>query len=166
MTCNALKSDGAVEQREGRHMKITLEMTEDTARILNTALEFYVRGLIGQMGYLVDEIAYGIPWERQIPKDKNDPGRDDAIDRWVAMRENAQKAADKVKAELFPEIGSFGSYGVGSHRASDIAWQTHEVIRHALAWHDHPEGGITVNFDSPMKWADEPLPTCRIEEEP
>ena len=33
----------------------------------------------------------------------------------------------------------------------------HQAIRHRLSWDRHPEGGMTVNFDEPMKINDEPL---------
>ena len=40
-----------------------------------------------------------------------------------------------------------------------------EAIRYAIAWHDHPEGGLAVCFDKPMKFSDAPMPKCEVKEE-
>ena len=42
-------------------------------------------------------------------------------------------------------------------------WAVYATIRHALAWHDHPEGGMTVDFDEPMGYG-ERMPVCRVED--
>ena len=46
------------------------------------------------------------------------------------------------------------------------AWDIHAVIRHCMAWHDHPEGNpYSVWFDTPRPHGDEPLPEIKIQEE-
>lgn len=42
-------------------------------------------------------------------------------------------------------------------------WAVYAAIRYALAWHDHPEGGDTVDFGEPLGYG-EPLPKCEVEE--
>lgn len=42
-------------------------------------------------------------------------------------------------------------------------WAVYATIRHTLAWHDHPEGGMTVDFDEPMGYG-EPIPRVEIKE--
>ena len=144
--------------------KVILEMTPTTARMLMTACEFYFRAMIGQFDYCVDVIADGIPWERDIKHSKMyEEEHKDEFDGWIERREASKTHAEYAKQELFPELGRFGSYGVGKCAEADIAWQVNEVVRHTLAWHYHPEGGWTVDFDKPMQWTDEPLPACRIE---
>jgi hypothetical protein len=51
-------------------------------------------------------------------------------------------------------------HGIFSDKIPDearVAWDLHQVIRHRLSWDDQPEGGITVNFDTPMKYGKEEL---------
>lgn len=144
--------------------KVTLEMTRDTAWIVKTALEFYARGMMGQSQHCIDQIAEGIPFDHMPPHGDVQFGHE--LDKWLERREKAKEYARLAMRELFPELLPGANYGVGNCRSADIAWQVYEVIRHTLAWYEHPEGGITVSFNKPMRWADEPLPTCRIEEEP
>ena len=146
--------------------KVILEMTPTTARMVQTACEFYFRAMIGQFEYCIDEIANGIPWKRDIKHIKmHEEERKDEFDGWIERRKASITHAEHAKQELFPELGRYWSYGVGKCEDADIAWQVNEVVRHALAWHRNPEGGWTVDFDTPMQWTKEPLPKCRIEEE-
>ena len=41
---------------------------------------------------------------------------------------------------------------------SSISWDLYQSIRYSVAWHESPEGGLQVCFDSPMKTSKEPLP--------
>lgn len=80
-------------------------------------------------------------------------------------------------AEFHKRIGEFreavtGSRdGFGIHQAKvpgyfRDSWDIMQVIRHRLAWDKHPGGGMTVNFDTPMKSGKEDLPTIeRIEDD-
>ena len=142
--------------------KYILEMTPETAILVTRACEFYARAMWGQLGIIADDIANNIPWERMPPKDSKEYG--EAFENWLTKRANAEEAMNEAKLSLFTELAENASYGVGHNRDSDIVWQAYEVLRYARAWHDHPEGGITVDFNKPMKWTDEPLPKCRVEE--
>lgn len=53
-----------------------------------------------------------------------------------------------------------GSYGIFNERVNDVArvaWDMQQVIRHYLAWKRNPEGGFTVNFDTPHRSGKEDL---------
>lgn len=139
-----------------------LEMTPETARIITKACELYARTIFGQVETVVDTIAEGIPLDRMPPH--GDVAFGHEWDEWLKRREEARIIADQIKRILMPEIPVNGSYGVGHHREADIAWEAYEVLRYTMAWHNHPEGGVTVNFYEPMKLTDEPLPKCRVEE--
>lgn len=39
-----------------------------------------------------------------------------------------------------------------------------QLSRHCKAWHEHPEGGLTVNFDEPMNCSGQPMPKCEVVE--
>lgn len=46
-----------------------------------------------------------------------------------------------------------------------LAEQVWLVIRHALAWHDKPEGDwMNVEFDKPLNRSDQPQPTIKLTE--
>lgn len=138
-----------------------LEMTSETAFVISQACELYARAMFGQFEHIIDTVADGIPRKKLPPQ--GDPAFHEEFEKWLSRRRSANDIAAKAKAELFPELPRYGSYGVGKNRDADIAWQAYEVLRYTRAWHDHPEGGITVNFDKPMRWTDEPLPKCRVE---
>lgn len=77
--------------------------------------------------------------------------------------------------------GTNSSFGVGNEKlpeSNSILYEIHRVIRHKLSWEKAVEEGIveseesprdwskmmTVNFDKPMKYSEEPLPKIgRIE---
>ena len=137
-----------------------LEMTPETAFIVSQACELYARAMFGQFDYLIDAVADGIPWHDLPPQ--NDLAFHEEFEKWLARRRAASEKAAQARADLFPELPRNGNYGVGKYRDADIAWQAHEVLRYTRAWHDHPEGGITVDFDKPMCWTDEPMPKCQV----
>lgn len=143
--------------------KIILEMTPDTAAVVQAACEFYTRAMWGQYRHVIDTVADGIPYSR-IPLRKAE-GYKDAFDMWLDARERAENYARLAKAALFPELPQGATYGVRHFKPADIATHVWQTIRHRRAWHDHPQGGITVDFDKPMQWTDEPLPKCRIVED-
>lgn len=142
--------------------RYVLEMTPETAQIVSEACELFARTVFGQLNMAVDVLAEGIPLDKIPPTDSE--YHQDQFNEWVKRRSAAYLKAKEIKGLLMPEISVNGSYGVGHNREADIAWQAYEVLRYTMAWHDHPDGGITVNFDKPMTWTDEPLPKCRVEE--
>lgn len=49
-------------------------------------------------------------------------------------------------------------------KSCKIAWDIQQVVRHCKAWHEYPEGGLTVNFDEPMNCSGQPMPKCEVVE--
>ena len=69
----------------------------------------------------------------------------------------------KLKEIYFPELHGHGhSYGIGHDAVSDRVWSTYMAIRHCMAWHEHPEGGIGCQFDRPFSLGNEPVPECIV----
>ena len=125
-----------------------LHMDEETARVVSRACELYMRLRCGQF----QELRY----LTVMPQGKNDPTFGERLDKCSAALLEAKKAA-------FPELNGPGhSYGVGHFRAADTAWNVYQVVRYVMAWHKHPEGGITVNFNKPLKYSDAPMPRCEV----
>lgn len=125
-----------------------LHMDAETASIVALACEFYCRVRMGQF----EEIRRLTVW----PIGKDDPTFSERIQKCSDHLEFAKKAA-------FPELHGPGhSYGVGHFREADTAWNVYQAVRYIKAWHEHPEGGTTVNFYPPMRYSDAPMPRCEI----
>lgn len=67
---------------------------------------------------------------------------------------------DKVKKIIFPDLAS-NEHHKGRDEDSQIAYEMHGIIRQFLAFEREPEGGYTVDFDSPLKVSKEPLLTVK-----
>lgn len=124
----------------------TLTMDAETANVVKRACELYARILFGQW----DEIS----WEMTM--------RDSTF---IDRRNDCQRHLAAAKIATFPELPPGQSYGVGHDSTADTAWNAYQAIRYAIAWHDHPEGGCTVNFDKPLRVSDAPMPKCEVKEE-
>lgn len=123
-----------------------LSMTKDQARAVSRACELYARLLNGQLDELnIDLLLH--------------ESKDDICGR----REAAMYLLLKLKEIYFPELHGHGhSYGIGHDAVSDRVWSTYMAIRHCMAWHEHPEGGIGCQFDRPFSLGNEPVPECIV----
>ena len=121
---------------------VTLTLTEEQADILLMALDTYNRLMMGQFNAVSDLF----------------PARD--FDRGKAAA-----ALQAARQAVMPELDPRGYHGIESREIPDrarIAFDVEQVLRHALSWHRHPEGGITVNFDKPYWTSPEPRPRVEI----
>ena len=123
----------------------TLTMDAETANVVKRACELYARILFGQW----DELS----WEMTL-RDKT----------FIDRRRDCETFLGLARAAAFPDLVPGQSYGVGHDRTADTAWNAYQAIRYAIAWHDHPEGGHTVNFDKPLRVSDAPMPKCEVQE--
>lgn len=133
--------------------KYILTMDKETALMVDRACEFYSRMVMGQFKEAADQVFEAWP----------DKFKDDSF---IEMKRQAEAYLKTAKNALFPELDSSSYYGVGRNRKCDTTWNVHQVIRHGISWHDHPEGGYTVNFDKPMHYSNAPMPEFAIHEEP
>lgn len=133
-------------------MKYNLELTPDQAKFLCRVCDFYSRMMIGQW----DELFWYLNYNKEI-------SCSDIIDNKEEFEEYLLKARDLV----FPGLNhSFGhSYGVGKFTNADHAYEMLEVIRNKIAWTEHPEGGYSVDFDTPMSFSGDPLIKCDVIQE-
>lgn len=120
----------------------TLAITEEQARVLVNACDFFSRIGIGQLDRVLDEFRFS----KDVSPEKLD---------------EARKFIDHAKFLLtgFPPNAS---HGIRSPQVKDIyrvAYDLQQVIRHRLAWDAKPEGGIGVHFDEPWRSSNEPLAT-------
>lgn len=111
---------------------IKLTLTEEQAKIVSLACEFYCRMRIGQW----NEITYNFM----------DLKRDD----YCEARDAAESYLLQARYYVYPDLSGIGhSYGIGKFEDADIAYDVHQVLRHALG-------------DSRMPWSMNPeeLPVC------
>lgn len=128
--------------------KYILELTEEQAVLVMNACEMLSRLHIGQYWIISENMLH---FRDENYREKKTLA--DAILRCAGLVLNGINNYDEPKGE--------------KNVICNRAWSIHEVIRYTKSWHDHPEGGHTVNFDTPLNTlpAGEPLPKCRITDE-
>ena len=133
-------------------MKITLEIEEDQANAMMTALEVYSRLCCGQL-HILDSIA---------------------ITDEMPRRDQIEPVLKDLKSLLFPKLVSnsfYGIHGKDTPELAKIAWDIYQVIRHRLSWYkvgDPAERDWSkmrgVNYDEPFSAAKIKLPKITIKE--
>lgn len=127
--------------------KYVLTLTTEQLLTVSKACEFYSRVMMGQFG----EIAY----ETMLQSIKQDD--------FCTRREMMEDLLFQARKFAFPDLNGRGhSYGIGHNQSADRAWNTYQALRYARAWHEHPEGGITVDFNKPYPAGGESIPDCRL----
>ena len=92
---------------------IQLTMSEETARVVSIACEFYARMRFGQYKELTWNFMEGKP---------------DA--EWCERRERAEDHLLAARKEIMPELLGWGhSYGIGKFEDADRAFDVHQVLR-------------------------------------
>lgn len=110
---------------------IKLTLTEEQARIVSTACEFFARIKMGQFNEII--------WHTM----DFETGSDDYCER----RDKAQELLFEARQYLFPELHGIGhSYGIGKFDDADMAFDVYQVIRPFLgdkrtpfSFHDLPK---------------------------
>lgn len=117
-------------------MRVKLDMTVAQAEVIIRALDLIGRLHMGQ----IDEIESVL---RKLYKGKMPfPGGD------------IKRLCDDIRFYAFPELERGSYYGIRSENVSDearVGYDLIQVLRHAIAWHKRPEGGVTVDFDEPYQ---------------
>ena len=129
--------------------KYVLTLNEDQAKITDKALELYARLRMGQWNELIDLCV------------------DLADEDYCEKRDQLEVALMHDRKIAYPDLStSIGhSYGVGKFTDGDLAWEVHKVLRHRMAWTEHPEGGLGVDFDKPISFRGNELAQCEVVEE-
>ncbi len=125
--------------------QFTLTVNVNQAAVLIRALDFFSRIGIGQ----IEEVENMLRLEPHVL-----PGNGDA----------ARAFLDAVKKQLMG-LDANQSWGIFHATVPDHykeAWDLQQVIRHKLSWTLHPEGGIGISFDEPLKSGSEPLATMEV----
>lgn len=96
---------------------IRLTMTEEQAKIVSLACEFYARVRMGQFNEIV--------WHTL---DIKIPGGE-----YCERRERAEQLLLDVRKQIYPDLHGAGhSYGIGKFDDADLAFDVHQVIRREM----------------------------------
>lgn len=91
---------------------VKLELTEEEARLVGRACEFFARVKMGQFGEIV--------WHTANKHCPEDPAA--AEQAWLELRK-----------QIYPDLQGVGhSYGIGKFEDADKVFDVHQVIRYAL----------------------------------
>ena len=129
-------------------MKITLEINEKQANTILKALDLYSRLQSGQISEL--SCPFSSPFKEKI----------------LESNSSIEKEIKNIKKKLFPELSLNESYGIFSKEIPEeakIAYDILQVVRNKIAWTKTPHGGITVDFDTPLKSSKEDFPKVKVE---
>ena len=95
-------------------MKYILELTEEQARIVAGACEFYARVRMGQF----NEITYNTMMDQPME------------DRWCERRDEAEALLLEARKRIYPELHGIGhSYGIGKFKDADMSFDVYQVLR-------------------------------------
>jgi len=123
----------------------TVEFSEEQLQTIIEACDLYSRLQLGQLHMLTEP--YGVFPVKSISE----------------HQEQVKYLTDALKAYLYPELSKNAYYGIFSDSTPEPAkelWDIQQVLRHSIAWHNYPEGGMTVNFDTPLPASK--LPLCKV----
>jgi hypothetical protein len=93
---------------------IKLTLTDEQAKVVSTACEFYARVMNGQF----EEITWNAMTLRQ-------PMTEDFCTR----RETANRLIMAARQYIYPDLAAGSYYGYGKFQDSDLAFDTYQVVR-------------------------------------
>lgn len=140
---------------------ITLTMSRPVAEAVQTACEWYLRLHMGQFWDLAEDLCFA----KFYSDAENNAFQSEE------QRKNAFNVAIGRRNTMLLEMERLYSRCVLPAPTSDVmkvpyrAEQVWLAIRHALAWHDKPEGDPwNVCFDKPLNRSDQPQPVVKLNE--
>lgn len=96
---------------------VTLTLTEEQAKIVSKACEFFARVRIGQF----QEITFNLMRDKPLPDD------------FCRRKEQAEIMLLEARKYIYPELRGMGhSYGIGKFDDADMAYDVHQAISHCL----------------------------------
>lgn len=135
-------------------IQMRVELTNEEIYILIDAFDFYSCIWIGQY----DEINSLLRLRGYV--------------RSESLRiEDCKEDYLKLRSSLIPNLAnkdfncSLGIWSVEANSLAKSAYDMHQIIRYTQAWYIHPEGGIGVNFNTPILEGELPQIKCRYQGE-
>lgn len=126
-----------------------LEMNEEQARTVIAALDFSMRIWLGQWREIIECCMEYEP---------------DKTSEWCERRDEAEAILLQARKIVMPELTGWGhSYGVYNRPETERLYNVLLAVRSAIAYHNKPEGGWTVDFREPMAiHVNEEMPRCEV----
>ena len=140
---------------------ITLTMSRPVAEAVQAACEWYLRLHMGQFWDVADDLCMAKFYsDAKHNEFKTKEQRDNAFTVSIHRRNDMQDGLDNLyRRYVLP--APISDLMEIPYRAEQV-WL---VIRHALAWHDKPEGDwMNVEFDKPLNRSYQPQPTIKLTE--
>lgn len=132
---------------EDKDFKISLEINQNQARVIQDALELYSRLQMGQLKEI--DLFF-----RMRSKEKIDANGHVVV--------NLLNILKKVYFPGLEPNAYHGIFGDKTPEEAKIAWDLIQNMRYTISWKIHPEGGMGVNFDPPMQSSNEEFPKVKI----
>ena len=138
-----------------RKYEVILTNRDDIV-LLENILDFYFRIFLGQYSH--------IAFETRLKAQNNYP-------EYQFMNFILSAIRYRIMPDLIKDLGIYldGSYGIGNQEVDakgKIAYEICKTIMHNRAYAEHPEGGMTVDFNEPLKVSEYDYPinlTTRID---
>lgn len=138
----------------------TIELSEEKARSVADALEFYSRICIGQFEEILWKVNTGI-----IPEYSSQSNPKGASD--FQRSELVEDTCNKLKAVLnYPRNASYGIRNQQVHSSAKHSWEVKKVIDKAIALSNNPNPEmLTVNYDGLIfRVCEDQEPICYVKE--
>lgn len=136
------------------YYKVVLTLNPEQCRVLKHVCELYMRMHIGQLDRLAEDL---------VRLDPDHTGEE--WEHYMQRLSVAKQVCETLKLIAYPSLTHPGmSRNADSEEWANEACDIWQVLRHAQAWHEHPEGGYAVCFHIPLKKGKYPLPKCEIVE--
>ena len=135
-----------------RTVSVTMDIRE-TRRLLDS-LDIYSRIFIGQYDSIPNKRMMLLP-----------------VEKWQTyqnVKEEIMNTLMQIRHIVLPELDGYGvsgSWGIWNPKVNPKAvdaYDMKQVIRHAVAYYQHPEGGITCDFNEPMIRGRYPRTMCHV----
>lgn len=138
---------------------VTVTMSRPVAEAVQAACEMYLRLHMGQFNDLAEDLCMAKHYaDMDAKRFKN--AEDEKEDFYRALENRNMMQDDMDRAYQMFACHPLIKDGMRIPYRAEQVWLG---IRHALAWHDKPEGDWTnVSFDKPLNRSDQPQPTVKL----
>jgi len=136
--------------------KVQITMTVEQACTMMKAMDFYMRIQMGQFEEL--EHMFIFFGEEAV-----------TFNRKPEDREKLHVHLKWLKKFIYPDLEENAYWGITGKPCPERATLIYDIYKsmdNAISWFQHPDGGLTVNFDKPMHcYTKIPLPYVKVFEE-
>ena len=145
---------------------VTVTMSRPVAEAVQAACEMYLRLHMGQFNDLAEDLCMAKHYADMDAK-RFKSAEEEKRDFYWALKKRNMMQDDMDRAYRMFACHPLIEDGMRVPYRAETVWLG---IRHALAWHDKPEGDwMNVCFDKPLNRSDQPQPTVKLttaEDEP